>query len=245
MEQPSTEQISYKLEVFEGPLDLLLSLLAKNKLSIFDIPLTELFDQYMRHIDAMRENNMDVASEFLEMAARLVYMKTVSLLPKHEEEQQLREELAGELLEYEVCRRMAGKLGTMTEGFDYFVRTPEKIEADKRYQLVHGSALLLDAYLSAVGRGIRKQPPPTAVFTKIVAKKVVAVSTKIVHVMRRLWNGSTVKLMQIFKESHDRSEMVATFLAVLELCKANRVKIDGDGEEMSVTLNKERKTREN
>ena len=245
MEQPSTEQISYKLEVFEGPLDLLLSLLAKNKLSIFDIPLTELFDQYMRNIDAMRENNMDVASEFLEMAARLVYMKTVSLLPKHEEEQQLREELAGELLEYEVCRRMAGKLGTMTEGFDYFVRSPEKIEADKRYQLVHGSALLLDAYLSAVGRGIRKQPPPTAVFTKIVAKKVVAVSTKIVHVMRRLWNGSAVKLMQIFKESHDRSEMVATFLAVLELCKANRVKIDGDGEEMSVTLNKERKTREN
>lgn len=239
------EPISYKLEVFEGPLDLLLNLLSKNKLNIYDIPLAELLEQYMAHIDAMRENNMDVASEFLEMAARLVYMKTVSLLPKHDEVQQLKDELAGELLEYELCRQVADKLGKMTDGFDYYVREPEKIDVDKRYQLVHGSGLLLDAYLSAVGRGVRKQPPPTTVFTKIVAKKIVAVSTRIVFVMRKLWNGKKLKLINIFKESKNRSEMVATFLAVLELCKANRVKIDGNGEEMTVILNKERKTREN
>ncbi len=240
-----TQQLSYKLEVFEGPLDLLLSLLAKNKLSIYDIPLTLLLEQYMAHIQAMQENDMDVASEFLEMAARLVYLKTVSLLPKHDEAEQLKEELAGELLEYEVCRQIAAKFGTMTEGFNYFVRKPEEIKADKRYQLVHGSDMLLDAYLSAVGRGQRKLPPNTTVFTKIVAKKIVAVSTKIVHVMRRLWNGSTMKLSGIFKEAKDRSELVATFLALLELCKANRVKIEGDGDDMSVTLSKERKSSEN
>ena len=89
MEQ-QTEQISYKLEAFEGPLDLLLNLLSKNKLSIFDINLTLLCEQYIQHIEAMKQNNMDVASEFLEMAARLVYMKTVSLLPKHEEIEQLK-----------------------------------------------------------------------------------------------------------------------------------------------------------
>lgn len=243
MEQ-QTEQLSYKLEVFEGPLDLLLNLLAKNKLNIYDINLSLLCEQYIEHIEAMRQNDMDIASEFLEMAARLVYLKTVSLLPKHEEAEQLKEELAGELLEYEVCRQIAAKFGTMTEGFNYFVRNPEEIEVEKRYQLVHGSNLLLDAYLSAVGRGMRKQPPPTTVFTKIVAKKVVAVSTKIVHVMRRLWNGNKVRLSNIFKEAHDRSELVATFLAVLELCKANRVKIDGDGDEMTVAINKERKSRE-
>lgn len=235
------EPISYKLEVFEGPLDLLLSLLSKNKLNIYDIPLAELLDQYMSHIDAMRENNMEVASEFLEMAARLVYMKTVSLLPKHDEAEKLKDELAGELLEYEICRQMAGKLGTMTDGFDYCVREPEKIEVDKRYQLVHSSDMLLDAYLSAVGRGMRKQPPPTTVFTKIVAKKVVAVSTRIVFVMRKLWNGKVLQLKSVFKESKSRSELVATFLAVLELCKANRVTINGSGEDMTVTLNKERK----
>lgn len=244
MEQ-QIEQLSYKLESFEGPLDLLLNLLSKNKISIYDIPLSVLCEQYLEHIEAMKANDMDIASEFLEMAARLVYMKTVSLLPKHDEVEQLKEELAGELLEYEVCRRMAGELSGMTDGFNYFVRKGEEIEVDKRYQLVHGSGLLLDAYLSAVGRGQRRQPPPTTVFTKIVAKKVVAVSTKIVHVMRRLWNGKSMKLTHIFKEAHDRSELVATFLAVLELCKSNRVKIDGDGEDMSVTLNKERKIREN
>ena len=243
MEQ-QTEQLSYKLDSFEGPLDLLLNLLAKNKLNIFDINLSLLCEQYIQHIEEMKQNNIDVASEFLEMAARLVYMKTVSLLPKHEEIEQLKEELAGELLEYEVCRQIAGKLGTMVDGFDYYVRKPEEIEVEKRYQLVHGSGILLDAYLSAVGRGQRKQPPSTSVFTKIVAKKVVAVSTKIVHVMRKLWKGNKMKLTTIFKESHDRSELVATFLAVLELCKVNRVKIDGDGDEMTVTLNKERKSSE-
>ena len=243
MEQ-QTEQISYKLETFEGPLELLLSLLAKNKLNIFDINLTLLCEQYIQHIEAMKQNDMGIASEFLEMAARLVYMKTVSLLPKHEEIEQLKEELAGELLEYEVCRKIAGELGTMTDGFNHYVRKPEEIEVETRYQLVHGSGMLLDAYLSAVGRGQRKQPPSTTAFTKIVAKKVVAVSTKIVHVMRRLWKGNKTKLTSIFKEAKDRSELVATFLAVLELCKSNRVKIDGDGEEMTVTLNKERNSGE-
>ena len=244
MEQ-QTEQLSYKLDAFEGPLDLLLALLSKNKISIYDIPILVLCEQYLEHIEVMKESDMDIASEFLEMAARLVYIKTVSLLPKHDEVEQLKEELAGELLEYEVCRKMAGELGKMTDGFNYFVRNPEEIEVDKRYQLVHGSGLLLDAYLSAVGRGMRRQPPSTTVFTKIVAKKVVAVSTKIIHVMRRLWSGRSMKLINIFKESHDRSELVATFLAVLELCKSNRVKIDGNGEDMSVTLNKERKSSEN
>ena len=80
------EKLSYKLETFEGPLDLLLYLITKNKLDICDIQISELLDQYMEQINAMQEADMDIASEFLEMAARLVYMKTVSLLPKHEED---------------------------------------------------------------------------------------------------------------------------------------------------------------
>ena len=86
------EKLSYKLETFEGPLDLLLYLITKNKLDICDIQISELLDQYMEQINAMQEADMDVSSEFLEMAARLVYMKTVSLLPKHEEMEALRQE---------------------------------------------------------------------------------------------------------------------------------------------------------
>ena len=99
------EKLSYRLEAFEGPLDLLLYLIAKNKLNICDIQIVDLVDQYVAQVNAMQEQDMDVASEFLEMAARLVYMKTVSLLPKHEEMDELQRELTGQLLEYQECKR--------------------------------------------------------------------------------------------------------------------------------------------
>ena len=85
------ETLSYKLEVFEGPLDLLLTLIAKNKLNIYDIPIALLLEQYMEQIERMQAENLDVASEFLEMAARLVHIKSVSLLPKREEEKTVAE----------------------------------------------------------------------------------------------------------------------------------------------------------
>ena len=88
------ETISYKLEVFEGPMDLLLSLIRKNKLDIYDIPITELVEQYMDYVRKMQESDMELASEFLEMAARLVYIKTVSLLPVHDEADELKRELS-------------------------------------------------------------------------------------------------------------------------------------------------------
>ena len=97
------------------------------------------------------------------------------------------------------------------------------------------------SYLSAVGRGQRKLPPSTAPFTKIVAKKIVAVSAKIVFVIRKLWTGSDKKLISLYKTAGSRSELVATFLAVLELCKANRVHVEGDSDNAEITLIKEHK----
>lgn len=230
--------LSYKLESFEGPLDLLLQLIARNKLNIYDIQLTVLFDQYMEQIELMKEQDLEVASEFLEMAARLIYMKTVSLLPRHDEIEQLKQELTGELLEYQVCQQMAQKLGTMTDGFDKFVRRPEELEFEQTYELVHKPDTLYLAYLAAVGRGQRRLPPSVAPFTKIVAKKIVAVSTKIVFVIRNLLRGGTKKLSDLYSTAKSRSEMIATFLAVLELCKANRVEIVGENEETEIKLNR-------
>ena len=77
--------INYKIEVFEGPMDLLLHLISKHKLNIYDIPISELVEQYMAYVDEMKDANLEIASEFLEMAARLDYIKTVSLLPVYEE----------------------------------------------------------------------------------------------------------------------------------------------------------------
>lgn len=233
--------LSYKLEGFEGPLDLLLQLIARNKLNIYDIELSVLIDQYLEQIELFKAEEMELASEFLEMASRLLYIKTVSLLPKHDEIVQLKEELTGTLLEYMVCQQIARKLSEMQDGFDRFVRKPEELEFDKTYELIHSADVMYLSYLAAVGRGQRKLPPSTAPFTKIVAKKIVAVSTKIVFVMRNLWKGGSKKLSSLYKTAHSRSEMVATFLAVLELCKANRVRVDGDAENAEIKLIKEHK----
>ncbi len=233
--------ISYKLEGFEGPLDLLLQLIARNKYNIYDIPLLELIEQYLEQIESIKQNEMEVESEFLEMASRLLYIKTVSLLPKHEEVVKLKEELTGELLEYMVCQQMARKFSEMQGGFDFFVRKPTEYEFDKTYELIHPKNVMFESYLAAVGRGQRRLPPSTAPFTKIVAKKIVAVSTKIVFVIRNLWKGGKSKLSSLYASAESRSEIVATFLAVLELCKANRVKVEGEGDAQEIRLIKERK----
>lgn len=235
--------LSYKLEVFEGPLDLLLQLIARNKLNIYDIPLAQLIDQYLEQIKLYEQEEMEIQSDFLEMASRLLYIKTVSLLPKHDEVIKLKEELTGELLEYMVCQQMANKLSEMQNGFNKFVRLPGEYEFDKTYELTHSCDLLLQSYLSAVGRGKRKAPPDQTAFTKIVAKKIVAVSTKIVFVVRTLFNGGKVKLSRLYKTAQSRSELVATFLAVLELCKANRVKVEGNSDNQEIILIKGHKNR--
>ena len=104
------EQINYKLEVFEGPMDLLLHLISKHKLNINDIPIVELVNQYLDYVRQMKNADFDVAGDFLEMAARLIYIKTVSLLPRQEEAERLKKELTGELIEYRDCKIMAEKL---------------------------------------------------------------------------------------------------------------------------------------
>ncbi len=233
--------ILYKIEEFEGPLDLLLQLIARNKLNIYDIKLSLLIEQYLEQIKLMQDNEMDVASEFLEMASRLIYMKTVSLLPKHEEIEELKRELTGELLEYQVCKQIAASLATMTEGFNHFVRSPAPVEVDKTYDIEHDRADVFNAYINALGRIDRRMPPSPKAFTKIVAKKIYSVSSKIIFVMRNLWGGYKKNINSLYMASKNRSELVATFLAILELVKANRVFVSGEAENTEVVLIKEKK----
>lgn len=233
------ESLSYKTAGFEGPLDLLLVLISKNKMNICDIQISELLEQYLQQINLLRENNMDIASEFLEMAARLVYIKSAMLLPRYDEHDDPRAELSGELLEYQTCKEMAAKLSEMTDGFGTFVRTPLKIEADKTYRRTHGADELINAYLNAVGRGMRKLAPPAETFTPLVAKKIVSVSTKVVHVLRIARKNAAVRFRSLFETAESRSELVATFLAVLELIKAHRLKADDQSGDVTLTLCRE------
>ena len=230
------EKFTYHFEVFDGPLDLLLTLIAKNKIDIYDISISELLEQYMAQIERMREQDMDVASEFLEMASRLLYIKSAALLPKYENEaEELKQELTGQLLEYQLCREVARMLTPLYD-FDTFTKSPSKVEFDLTYNRIHESRDIALAYVSAVGRGKRRLPPDRKAFEGIVSRKIVSVSSRIIHVMRRLWHGKTVTYSELFVASRGKSELVATFLAVLELVKGKRVRIDGDGENATVRM---------
>lgn len=235
MEREKMETLSYKLEVFEGPLDLLLTLIAKNKLNIYDIPITLLLEQYMEKIERMQSENLDIASEFLEMAARLVHIKSVSLLPKREEEEALRRELTGQLLEYQQCRETAEKLRAMVS-FDRLVRPQSKIPADHAYKRHHAPEEMLAAYLSAMGRKRRLAPPTAEAFSGIVAKPVVSVASQIVFVLRSLWKRRRVPFRELFRGKRDSSERIAAFLAVLELVKGRRLRVEGDGDDCEIRL---------
>ena len=231
-----TETLSYKLDVFEGPLDLLLNLIAKNKLNIYDIPIAELLEQYMAQIHEMQAADMDVASEFLEMAARRVHIKSVSLLPKKEEEAALKQELTGQLLEYQQCKEAATRLRERFS-LDGIVRAQADIPADLTYKRHHKPQELLSAYLSMLGK---KKPPepqkPEDTISKLITRRVVSVASQIVFVLRSLWKKRHVSLKELFRGKNDPSERVAAFLAVLELVKDKRLRVDGDGEDCEIKL---------
>lgn len=236
MNMEKTETLSYKLDVFEGPLDLLLNLIAKNKLNIYDIPIAELLEQYMAQIHEMQAADMDVASEFLEMAARLVHIKSVSLLPKKEEEAALKQELTGQLLEHQQCKEAAMRLRERFS-LDSIVRAQADIPADLTYKRHHKPQELLSAYLSMLGK---KKPPepqkPEDTISKLITRRVVSVASQIVFVLRSLWKKRHVSLKELFRGKNDPSERVAAFLAVLELVKDKRLRVDGDGEDCEIKL---------
>lgn len=234
------ESLSFHLSDFEGPLDLLLYLISKHKLNILDIEISELLRQYLIFIENREDKDLEVRSEFLEMAARLVHIKSVSLLPRHEEEaEDLKKGLAGELMEYRLCRMAADELGRRALEHAVYSREPMKIEADGTYRLTHPASLLYEAGISATGRAVRKRPPSEKAFSGIVKRRVVSVNSRIIHLMRRMYRGGALKFDEVFEDQRDRSELVATFLALLELMKAGRVTVSDDGR--TVTFSKVKK----
>lgn len=224
------ETITYKLDVYEGPLDVLLNLITKHKLNIYDIEISKLLEQYMFYIDEVHRQNLEIAGEFLEMAARLIYIKTAALLPKPEEAEQLKKELEGELIELSLCRLAAQALAKRSTG-DIFVRRPMKIKADTVYTLTHDSEILVTAYKSISPQKIKAEMKKVHIENKInavVKRRIVPVMTKVVHILRELYSTGEVPMNRLYDGVRDRSERVATFLAVLELTRSGRIAISDD-----------------
>ncbi len=226
------DSLTFRVADFEGPLDLILTLISKHKLNIYDIEISVLVEQYMRAIEEMQET-ADLTSEFLEMAAHLVLIKSRELLPKHEEADALKQELTGQLLEYQICKEMAAKLSLKNVMYDFFVRAQAEIETDMTYRRSHRKEELLAAYFNVVGKSARRLPPPKETFAPIVEHRVVSVRSRIVVILDRLYRAAYEDLKSLYALAEDRSELVATFLAVLELMKDSRITVD---DQMRVSL---------
>lgn len=225
------ETITYKLDVFEGPLDLLLSLITKHKLNIYDIEISKLLEQYLIYIEEAHKQDLELAGEFLEMAARLIFIKTAALLPQQEEAQQMKKELEGALIELSLCKEAAKLLAERNVGSDIFVRQPMEIEADMTYSLVHEPERLVLAYSAVSNKKLRSGSQKLHIENKInsvVKRKIVPVLTKVVHILRELYTTGEVYMDKLYEGVTDRSARVATFLAVLELTRFGRITISED-----------------
>ena len=170
------DKILYKLDTFEGPLDLLLTLIQKNKVSIYDIPIVEITAQYLEAIDGIEEANLDNTSEFLVMASNLLYIKSKMLLPKNEEEEDEedpREELARRLAEYQQFKEASKELRKSEFTTKEMVfREPEKIKFPMpEYDIMHDTKELIDAFNNIFQRRLRKAKPEKRAFSKLSAEK--------------------------------------------------------------------------
>ncbi len=221
-------ELTFHLADFDGPLELLLTLVREHKMDLHDIPILALIDQYTRVVSEAQREEPDVASSFIEMAARLVEMKSWLLLPRSSEGEQLKQELTGRLIEYDRCRRLAAQLAARAALVTVYVRSPLETEGGALYPIRHPAQSLADCRLAMAGRA-KPAPPRPEQFEPLVAAPFVSVTSRVVHVLRGLATGKVRSLQELFGKEQELSAAVATFLAVLELVRAGRVEIGPDG----------------
>ena len=225
---------SEPLEDFEGPLDLILYLLSKNKIEIQDIPIALILDQYQAYLEQRQRMDLEVASEFIAMAAHLVYIKTRMLLNLEDEEAQsemdalirsLEERQRGDT--YAKVKVLTEKLGPMGEfGRDIMTRNPEPMERGKIYEYDQQPGDLIIAMQEVADRrGQLDAQPDLKPFDEIVRREPYSVETKAQEIFRRLKTGGITRFLLLFRGSRSRSEIVATFMAVLELCRSRIIRL--------------------
>ena len=233
---------SEEMQDFEGPLDLILFLLSRNKLEIQDISISLICGQYLAWLERRQRMDLEVASEFVSMASHLVYLKTRMLLSIEDEEAQSEMDALIQSLEerrrsesYGRIKAMAARLGPMGEfGRNIVTRNPEMVERSRIYEYDHRPADLLLAMAEIQDRAQRALPPPKAVFQDIVRQEPYPVESKAREILRRLRDQGITRFRLLFRGNRSRSEVVATFLAVLELCRAHVLCLAGSETDCTV-----------
>ncbi len=234
-EELNSDEIIYILDEFRGPLSVLLTLVTKNKMDIKDIQISVLCDQYMQYIEDMQSMNIELAAEFIVMASHLMHIKSKILLPRpSEDEEDPRETLARALMlqaEYERAKEASQELNAMFTQFSgRFVKDTDEISADRSYVAEH-DVNLLSAAVMKVMNTIRVQDEEIASekIKPLISTRTVSVSERVYYILRLLLEkNGRINALECFVDNRTRHEVVATFMAILEMLKAGRISIMED-----------------
>ncbi len=230
------EALTYRLEAFEGPLDLLLSLIQKNKVEITDIPIALICDQYMEYITEAEQLDMDLAAEFIVMASEVMLIKSKMLLPKAEpEEEDPRAALAEALIKYQQAKAAAALLGkAYTKYSGRMDKDTDEISVDKTFVADQTVTSLCLAVRRIIAYREEHPSADKVTFTPMIAKPIVPVEAKIVGILRHFETKEKVSLHTLIEDSVSLPDMIAIFLGVLELMKMRRIVLVENDVESSV-----------
>jgi segregation and condensation protein A len=222
--ESSTRLYKIKLEVFEGPLDLLLHLIKKEQVSIYDIPITRITEQYLEYLRLMQDMDIAIAGDFLVLAATLIYIKTKMLLPRdppaieETEEEDPRRQLVQQLLEYQKYKAAAEMLWSKAEVEQaVFMRPPLEIEGAE-LEVAASAYDLFDAFRRTMER-------LKANIQMEIQRDEVTMAEKIQQIRRRLETAETLDVTELFERAQSKPELIAIFLAVLELVKESVIRL--------------------
>ena len=230
-------------EDFSGPLDVILLLLSKNKIEIRDIQISVILEQYLAYLDEMKRMDLEIASEFISMASHLMLIKTKMLLSEAEQQEGLSEmELLIQSLEQRQRKEILEKIKEPAAwlekrndiGRDLFTKEPEPLRRDQTYRYQHDRMDLIRTLQNMHARSETKLPTPINAFVGIVGKEPYPVEKKAAEMLKTLISRGRQRLRSLFRGSRSRSEVVATFLSILELCKLRSVRVTEEEGELQV-----------
>ncbi|MBO5904622.1 MAG: segregation/condensation protein A [Clostridia bacterium] len=227
------ESITYRLDSFEGPLDLLLTLIDKNKVSIADIPIALICDQYMEYIREAQHLDMEVAAEFIVMASELMLIKSKLLLPRPEEEEDdPRAALADALLRYKQAKEAAQKMAPLYALYSgRMVKDTDEISPDRKFVADQEAVDLYAAIKRVIALNSAMEQAEKTHFTPLIQKPVVSVELKIIGILERMSKKPASTLGELLAGAESRADLVAAFIGILELVKVRRVLIADEGKD--------------
>lgn len=231
------EEITYHLNDFDGPLDLLLTLISKNKIDIHDIPIVSIFDQYMAFLDEAKQMDLEIATDFILMASQLMLIKSRMLLPGRPDQEDPRKELVNQLELYIAAKNAAEQLKPLYAQYaGRMAKETDEIPPEKGAPLGLNPALLTQALQAMIRRINAIQPEPNRMITPLIATPMVSVEEKIREMIDVLEKRrEPASLFFLLKDVTDKPELVARFMGILELIKIRRILICEDSAPEDVT----------